>query len=141
MYGLYLKWDNSVGAGALTFGPVDDWSDIESAMILCMASDRQADPEDVLPAGETDRRGWWADDALVPLGSKLWLRTRLPRTEASLLIIRADLLQCWQWLLDDQVVASIDIAMSFIPAGWLAAVTVTRGDGLKRFDFAWKGLI
>ena len=36
-----------------------------TAVLLSLFTDRQAALDDVLPAGATDRRGWWGD--VVPL--------------------------------------------------------------------------
>lgn len=49
---------------------------LQTAIILSLFTDRRAGPDDVLPAGVTDRRGW-VGEAFVgdgnPWGSHLWL--------------------------------------------------------------------
>lgn len=52
---------------------------IETAIALCLMTDARARPEDRLPDGFDDRRGWWGDTVDVDtkhgeaaLGSRLW---------------------------------------------------------------------
>lgn len=60
---------------ALTTDPVVT---LQQAVIIALASERQARDDDVLPEG-SDRGGWWADPTF---GSRLWLLRRSPLTDA-----------------------------------------------------------
>ncbi len=139
--GIYLTWNSDLGHAELYFASPDPWADIETAIIICLFSDAQAQPDDVLPPGETDRRGWWADVAgQPPAGSRLWLHRRLPRSDASLQLLRADILAALKWLIDDGVAESVGADLAFLGTnGWSAVISIDRGGGARRFDFAWKG--
>lgn len=141
MTDLYLKWDTVTGAGALGYVPDNDWPEIYTAVVLSLFCDQHANESDALPAGETDRRGWWGDDAGdLPVGSRLWLHRYLPRTLASLDLLKGDITAALQWLIDDGVASSIAVEMGFLPVnGWTAVISIDRGLERRRFDFAWKG--
>ena len=65
-------------------GGLDESDELASALIVALATDALALPDDELPGLEPDdnRRGWWADaDAAEvwggwPIGSRLWLLER-----------------------------------------------------------------
>src|SRR5260363_120954 len=53
-----IRWSAESGAG--------DWSpdsaevsDLQIAVMISLFTDRQARPDDVIPDGSTDARGWW----------------------------------------------------------------------------------
>jgi phage gp46-like protein len=77
---------------------------------------------DVIPDGSGDPRGWWAG----PIGSKLWLRERSKATPDLPELIRNDIGQALQWLIDDGVVASIAVTAEYQDAKTIAAQVVLR---------------
>jgi phage gp46-like protein len=89
--------------------------DIETAVIISLFTDRRADPDDVIPDGSDDPRGWWADgDPEGPIGSKIWLRVRSKIVQQTLNIVRTDIVQALQWLLDDNVCSSISVETEWV---------------------------
>jgi phage gp46-like protein len=121
----------------------------------------------VVSRGSGDRRGWWGDwyspdmlDALraqgqlaaEPLagtlaaptdriGSRLWLLSREKQTPSVLARAKSYIEEALQWLLDDGVAASIDVACSFPETGRLAftaSIMRPSGAGISyRYAYVW----
>lgn len=120
-------------------------ADLETAVLISLFTDRRADPEDRLPDGSQDPRGWWGDQGKDrPIGSKIWLRMRSKRTTETLQIVKGDIQEALQWLLDDGVVATIDVTTQWDGPGFLAAVvTLSQVSGTAqalRYSWAWKDI-
>jgi phage gp46-like protein len=143
---------------------VDDG--LETPVIVSLFSDRRADdsdplPDDPSPTGRSsgDRRGYWGDwypdsvlataaagIAVLPtptdrIGSRDWLLSREKQTPDVLQRAIAYGKEALQWMIDDGIAASVDIAASFIAQGLLRrVVTITRPDGTApsyTFDTLW----
>lgn len=108
--------------------------DVESAVLISLFTDRQAEVNDVLPdarPGATgDRRGWWGDDPEKPMGSRLWL---LNRAKAPLdVAAKAEdyAAEALQWMIDDGVVARFDIQAEWVRPKQLSLLVIAyRSDG------------
>lgn len=126
---------------------------LESAVIVSLFTDRRADPGDTPPAGDDDRRGWWAD-ALAPrvageavtgdrIGSRLWLLAREKQIPATLARAKAYAEEALAWLIEDRVAEAVTVRADWGGAGILALdVSITRpGRPLQsfRFDHVWPG--
>src|SRR5262245_49969605 len=75
-----LQWG---GGFADTYIADDDLAldeGLRTAVILSLYTERRAEPDDDIPSGDGDRRGWWADEfapvAADRMGSRLWLLDR-----------------------------------------------------------------
>ena len=130
--------DWSISGGALASG-----DDLASAVLISLFTDRIADADDVPPDGGSDRRGWWGDQGEdVPIGSRLWLldRSRLDAKVANTAQIYIK--EALQWLIDDQIAASVVVATSLGGRNTLyAIVTVTRSDGTSvslKYGWVWQ---
>ncbi|MGZ3272371.1 MAG: phage GP46 family protein [Caulobacteraceae bacterium] len=137
-------WSPADGRGDWIMDGADlrSGADLETAVLISLFTDRQADPDDLIPDGSADPRGWWGDlDEDRPIGSKIWLRLRSKQTQATLDVVRDDILQALQWLLDDLVASAIDVTTEWVrtgPAGLLGAtVTISRDQGDETLHFAW----
>jgi len=102
-------WNAAMGHGDYAMqGPsLQSGSDLQTAMLLSLFTDRQAESSDETTDG--DRRGWWADDPNHLLGSRLWL---LGREKGPLNIAQRAkdyAAEALQWLIDDGVVAAFEI--------------------------------
>ena len=152
---LALVWDETRGDADLVMIDSDIASDagLETAILLSLFTDRRAQPDDVPPSGDpNDRRGWWADQfADVEgdlIGSRLWLLDRAKATNETALRAREYALEALQWLIDDGVAASIDVATSIITLlgpqrRMLITITGTRPDGSPltfRFAHVWDAM-
>lgn len=89
---------------------------LETAIILSLFTDRRALPDDPLPDGSDDRRGWWADAWAEqgPVGSRLWLLEREKDTRDVVNRARDYAEEALQWLVDDGIAERIEVM-----AGWV----------------------
>ncbi len=147
MSAIGLVWDSTLLAADLGIVSNDLYVDDGLATdVLCsLFEDRQAEPGDVLPEGETDRRGWWAD-AFPPVagdrrGSRLWLLARSKETPDVLARAEEYAREALQWLLDDKVASQLEVAAEFITGRGLGlTITIHRPDkdpATYRFGRAW----
>ncbi|TXH38776.1 MAG: hypothetical protein E6Q98_02960 [Rhodospirillaceae bacterium] len=122
-------------------GLADD-ADLRTAVIISLFTDRLARPDDVIPDGTADRRGWWADnddDGLI--GSRMWLLSR----EKTLESVRQRAIEysteALQWLIDDGVAQQVGVDASFSGIDRLdLVITVYSNSGQSteiRFDWVW----
>src|SRR5262249_44372254 len=120
--------------------------------------DGSAWPDDLLPDGTDDRRGWWGDHGPVgddpappegPLGSRLWLLVREKATEETR--GRAELYapQALEGMTPDRAAARVDVRAAWLdrvghPPGTLGLrVRILRYDGTiydSAFAWAWEQL-
>jgi len=129
------RGDWSLVGPALTSG-----NDLATAVVLSLFSDRQANPDDIVPDGTGDRRGWWGDMGNdKPIGSRLWLLARAKQTTETLQRAQDYITEALQWLIDDGVVAKFDIGVEWTRAGMLGAQVVAyRSDGgSAAMNFSW----
>jgi phage gp46-like protein len=152
-----LQYDASTGefdialtaAGGLDSG-VGNGGILESAIWSSLFSDGLADVADITPDLGDDRRGWWGDSGRAPSDSLarslLWLYRRAKRNEATRLAIENTARDSLQWLVDDGVVSSIDVAVTFLPdplEGVRIVVTSYEPSGIRRdwtTDLIWSGI-
>jgi len=140
-------WDVQNGRGdwVLVGQKLQDGNDLETAVIISLFTDRIAAPDDVIPDGSTNPRGWWGDtDPRYPIGSRLWLLDRSTQTQAVLNRCQDYCAEALQWLIDDGVAASVDVN-AFFPAREMLGVeiTINRTDGTTvplKFQWSWKQL-
>lgn len=150
-----------LGAGPLIDIGLDATGDLaaddtlESAVIISLATDRQAMPGDPIPDG--DPRAWWGNmpfdqpnppPANSRIGSRLWL---LRRTTASAETLRLAKLYCEEalsWMIQDGVAARIDVTTAWRQGGnglMDIRVTIYRQSGLtaapSQFDFIWNSTL
>ncbi|WP_419900683.1 phage GP46 family protein [Roseomonas sp. USHLN139] len=137
--GLVADWQVG-GAGEVTSAPA-----IETAVKVSLFTDRRAGPDDKLPLGETDPRGWWGellDDR--PIGSRLWLLRRAKRLPETLRLAEDYIREALAWLIDDGVVVRIDVAASWRSATQMQAViTLHQGSAPSTTvtaSWAWQGV-
>jgi len=146
-------WDvpNSRGDWIMAGAQLASGDDLQTAVLISLFTDRLAAADDEIPDGTQNRRGWWADqqpDGNVDLiGSRLWLiDRRVSPTTKTLNDAQNYAKEALQWLIDDGVAASIDVAASWNAPNFLAlVVTINQTDGTKpvsfRFQLLWEQLI
>lgn len=140
-------WDtaNSRGDWSMTGALLTTGNDIETALLISLFTDRQAEPEDVIPDGTNDPRGWWGDEfSTVKIGSRLWLLNRSKQTQETLQRAYDYIVEALQWMVDDGVVAKFDVYVEWTAAGQLGAQVVAyKQDGstvAKAYSWAWNGI-
>lgn len=107
---------------------------LATAVLLCLMSDRRADPSDFIPDGSGDPRGWpgdGIDSSLAPLGSRLWQLRRRELTPDIADLAALFAREAMQTLIDQGAVASVDAnATAVLELGRLElAVALFRQDG------------
>lgn len=125
-----------------TFGSdLASGNDLQTAILISLFSDRLALADDAIPDGSADRRGWWADDTQLPIGSRLWLLERAKLTTETLQAARDYIAEALQWLIDVGAVDHFEILTERTWAGLLGAqVTAFQADGTSqsaRYVWAW----
>ncbi|SOD42338.1 phage GP46 family protein [Nitrosovibrio sp. Nv4] len=119
---------------------------LETAVILSLFTDRQAEPADIIPDGTTDQRGWWADAfADVPadkIGSRLWLLHREKQLQSVVNRAREYAQESLDWLVDDGVAKAVTVTAEVVRTGVLGlSIEIVRPDSTVakfRFDNFWK---
>lgn len=91
---------------------------MRTAILISIFTDRNAEPDDVIPDGSTNRRGWWADTYSNiqndKVGSRLWLLKRSKETLETLLRAREYTEEALQWLLDDGIASRIIVETEWV---------------------------
>jgi phage gp46-like protein len=104
-------------------------ADLYTAALNSLFTDAAAGPDDIIPDGSTDPRGWWGDP---DIGSKLWLLARSKATPDIPGRAKGYSAGALQWLIDDDVVARIDIVTQWTKPNMLGAqITFYRRDGVR----------
>jgi len=118
---------------------------LETAVILSLFTDRRAEPDDVIPDGTDDRRGWWADAWPTlsgdRIGSRLWLLHREKQLPGVLARAEEYAREALAWLIEDGVAERVEVVASIPRGGILGlAVSITRPRSPTvqyRFDAFW----
>jgi phage gp46-like protein len=136
-------WDAANGRGDwLSRGPdLAAGDDLATSVLISLFTDARADPDDVIPDGSGDARGWWGDTGRpMRLGSKLWLLDRAKQTEETRLRAQDYITDALQWLIDGGIAASIDVVTEWDRPGFLACAIVLHepdGSALRTFNYQW----
>ncbi|PXX49365.1 phage head spike fiber domain-containing protein [Aquitalea magnusonii] len=143
--GAVLTWTGSYVLSTVSpGGDLQSGSDIQTALLISLFTDRLAGTDDKIPDGTGDPRGWCCDDPSSPIGSRLWLLQRAKQTTETANRARDYIVEALQWLIDDGVVAKFDIRTQWVGPGKLGAwVVAYRMDGstvAQQFGWAWKGM-
>lgn len=113
-------------------------ADLVTAVLISLFTDATADPDDVVLDGSGDPRGWWGG----AIGSKLWLRARSKQTASVLALVKNDIEQALAWLIEDGVVAAVNVTTEWTRPGMLGAqVVLKRTDGARaalKFSRLWE---
>ncbi|HDR9510658.1 hypothetical protein C5615_30710 [Burkholderia cepacia] len=138
-----LIWDvdNSCGDWKL-IGPVlATGNDLTTAALISLFTDRIANPDDVIPDGTDDPRGWWGDlDEDRPIGSRLWLLSRAKQTQETLNNAVDYAKEALEWFIDDGVAARIDVFAQWVRKSFLGLqIIFYNEDGTTKasLSYAW----
>jgi phage gp46-like protein len=150
MSDIKIVWDVANGRGDwdMLAGDIATGDDLQTALLLSLFSDRQAAPDDEIPDGSDDRRGWWGDDGIDdgtgPTGSRLWLLERRKSPTNKTLTDAYDyVVEAIQWLITAGVVASFDVTTQWVKPNMLGILVVAHhpdGTAPSTFNWAWNGV-
>lgn len=119
---------------------------LETAVIISLFTDARAQPDDVITDGSGDPRGWWGDSVANEnddeTGSRLWLLEREKQQTQVLERAEQYARESLQWMVEDQVVDSINVTAE-IPSAGVLLITVQlsrpEGDAVQyRYEYAWR---
>ena len=146
-----IVWDPATGTGDLNMlasGMLETGNDLETASLLSMFTDAQADLGDIVYG--TDPAGVWFDtyatleDPALPtiandrIGSKIYQAFARPRTQDTLNWLRDEIIRCHGWMMTDGVAATVDANAFFTgPGGIGATVTITANGQANVFSYVW----
>ncbi len=140
-----LTADLAMGADPANRTLADDGG-LHTAILLSLFCDRRAAEDDEIPAGDGDRRGWWADQFGEidgdEFGSKLWLLDRSKLSARTVERAKRYAEDALRWLVEDGVAKSVTVTAEAVPTESRIeiGVTVIRPSGVEeRFAFAWSG--
>lgn len=146
MTDIAISWDAAHARGDWTVtGPdLTTGNDLETAILVSLFTDRMAAPDDVIPDGSGDPRGWWGDQGEThQIGSRLWLLERAKQTTDTLQRAYDYIAEALQWLIDDGVVARFDITVQWVSGGFLGAQVVAYEQSgttvSSAFKWVWNG--
>lgn len=117
-----------------------------TAVVVSLFTDRQAEPGDELPAGGTDRKGWWADATLPAtaaggrdkIGSRLWLLGREKQLPAVLARAQAYAEEALAWLVEGGHVQAVSVSASAPARGvLLLSVRLRRREGEESYSLKY----
>jgi phage gp46-like protein len=115
MTDIALIWDPARAAAdvAVAQGDLVREDGLRTAVLISLFTDALARPDDVIPDGGDDRRGWWGDTPVDgaepdPIGSRLWLLVREKRTEETRRRAETYASDALAWLVTDGVAAAVD---------------------------------
>lgn len=122
--------------------------DLETAVILCLFTDRRAEPDDTLSDVEPDKRGWFGDGVPVVegdhIGSKLWLLARRKQTTETLNLAVEYCREALQWMIEDGVARAVEIEAEWVAMGVLGLrIGIVRPniEPLRfKYDVVWRAL-
>lgn len=128
MTDIALAWDPLLARADIAVANGDLVRDdgLRTAVLISLFTDTLARPDDEIPDGTDDRRGWWGDtpvdgETADPIGSRLWLLARAKRTEETRRRAETYARDALAWMVTDGVAAAV--AVSAVWAG-------DRGDQL-----------
>lgn len=140
-------WMPAIGRSdwVLIGAQIQSGNDLQTVLLISLFTDREADPDDIIPDGSTNPRGWVGDVGQpYKIGSKLWLLSRAKQTKDTLARANSYIADALKWMLDDGVVARFDITTEWTRASQLGAKVVAyRNDGTSmalNFASVWKGI-
>lgn len=140
-------WDPATGRGDYQLSGADLLSgdDLQTAVLISLFTDRQSAPDDIIPDGTQDPRGWWGDQGeQYPIGSRLWLLDRAKQETEVLNLAQDYITEALQWLIDDGVAARIAVHCEWTGLSVLGAqIEIYRQDGSRvalNYAWAWKGV-
>jgi phage gp46-like protein len=147
-----LSFDDELLAGdlAVANGDLVPEQGLRTALLLSLFTDGRARDDDVLPFGQTDRRGWWGDsyaeaagvEGADSFGSRLWLLSREKQTPQTLARAREMAREATVWLVTDGIARSVEVEARWGGPGRLdLTVRVQRPDAdseVYRFARLWE---
>lgn len=104
---------------------------LDQAVLISVFCDARAGAGDIIPNGETDRRGYWGDEFIETgsIGSKLWLLDREPNNAMTARRAEQFIEEALAWMVTEKVASSVSAQVT--PDGNVRnlLVKIVRPDG------------
>lgn len=110
---------------------------LESAVLVSLFTDRRARE---LPQGETDPRGFWAEDTDDRWGSLLWTLARGKLTPENVERARSYAREALAWLVEDGILERVEADVSAGASFLALEVRLVRGRA-TRWPAAWAAVV
>ena len=143
--------DGELLEGDLSFQSNDIEMDegLATSVLLSIFTDRRAKDDDLLPDSlNRDRKGFWGDllnEDSFELGSRLWLLQRSKITNENQIRAEQYIRESLQWLLDDNIAASITVSTQVNSHKVLLIdVQIRRSDSIQKtlfFNLEWSNTL
>ena len=139
--GLFIGSDGLI-APVIENGDFKADEGLETAILISLFSDQRV-TESELPAGHTDKRGYWGD--LYPpiqgdkIGSKIWTHERGKASTETLAAIESRIPEALDWLIDDGAAASVSVEGSLdVYKQMFFTIEISRPSGESdRYSLIW----
>ena len=147
-----IIFDQATGTGdfAMAGADLEQGHELETAVLISLFTDAQADPGDIVP-DTIDPRGWWADtysaleDPTLPviaddrIGSKIWQIFVRIKNQDTLNWLRDQIEKSLAWMLTDGVAASVSATTYSLGLGAVGAtVKISEPNGtVTQFSYVW----
>lgn len=132
------------GDWTIAAGDLASEAGLRTAILISLATDRLAEPDDPIEPGE-DPRGWWADAYDIDgtndrIGSRLWLLRREKSTEATRrrAVLYAE--EALEWLVADGIAEAVAVIAEYQGAQretLAMQITLRRGAAGADVAAAW----
>lgn len=142
---VFVDLEKGVDYGLEQLGLVED-DGLDTAVIISLFTDRQAEASDVIPDGTDDKRGHWSDS--FPdldgdlIGSRLWLLTREKQLPEVMVRAREYCEEALTWMVQDGVASEVTVTVTNPREGILyAQIEIAKPDGTAtryQFENFWR---
>lgn len=115
---------------------------LNTAVIVSLFTDRRANPDDALPDGTDDRRGWWGD--AFPdvdgdrIGSRLWLLSREKQLPSVLQRAQQYAEEALAWLVEDGIASAVNVVAETVKPDTLGLGIEIRRAGKPPIQFRFE---
>lgn len=128
---LALTWNGVSADLSLIDSDLASDAGMTTAVLLSLFTDRRCEDDDTPPSGDpNDRRGWWGDQFLPvegdKYGSRLWLLDRSVLNNETARKAEEYDREALAWMIEDGVVASIDVVIEISANNLFHALTLHR---------------
>lgn len=141
---VFIDLEKGIDYALDSLGLVED-DGLDTAVILSLFTDRQAEPGDIIPDGTTNRRGWWGDSYSAvegdKYGSRLWLLDRSKQLPEVMALAKSYCEEALAWLVTDGAAKNVVVTVTNPRDGILyAVIQIFKPDGTTnqyKFDNFW----
>lgn len=123
-------FDIAVGSN----GDLVEDNGLDTAVMLSLYIDRRAEPDDEIPDGTNDRRGWWGGR----IGSRLWLLARAKEITDTLRDAKHYAEEALQWMIDAGAARAVAVTAEHIRTGVLGLLVVIEKPDGGRYEKLWE---